>query len=44
MQRRYRKTYVEQVLQQHVGLVFGHTLDTAGEASVDENTLPSGYS
>ena len=44
MQKYYRKTHVEQILEQHVGLVLGHALDAACEASVDENALPSGYS
>ena len=44
MQKYYRKTHVEQILEQHVGLVLGHALDAACEASVDENALPSGHS
>ena len=36
-------TYVEQVLQQHIRLIFGHALDSACEASVDEDAFPSGH-
>jgi hypothetical protein len=37
------RTYVEEILQQHVRLIFGHALDAACEASVDEDAFPSGY-
>jgi hypothetical protein len=35
--------YVEEIMQQHVRLVFGYALDAACEASVDEDAFPSGY-
>jgi hypothetical protein len=35
--------YVEEILQQHVRLIFGHALDAACEASVHEDAFPSGY-
>lgn len=36
-------TYIKQVLQQHVRLVFGHAVDTLREATVDIDRFPPGH-
>lgn len=40
--RRRKRTNFKAVLEQEVGLVFGHAVDALGERLIDEQTLPAG--
>jgi hypothetical protein len=42
--QQYSGTYIEQILQDCIRLILGHTLDSACETFVDEDALPSGHS